>query len=94
MLDDGHAAAEAAVRLGELEADIPAAEDDEVLGQPVEFEQLDVRQRPGIRQAGDRRDRGVGSQVEEDSVACQHARAAVVAAAPRAFSRRRNAPRP
>src|SRR5262249_8329184 len=31
--DDGHAAPETAVRLGELEADIVAAEDDEMLGQ-------------------------------------------------------------
>src|SRR5262249_37085094 len=65
VLDHGDAAAEAPVRLGELEADVAATEDDEVLGQPVEFEQFDVRHRAGIRQAGNRRDRGVGPQVEE-----------------------------
>ncbi len=53
MLDNGDAAAEAAVGLGEFEADIAAAEDDQVRGQSVEFEQLDVRERSGIRQAGD-----------------------------------------
>src|SRR5208282_3795432 len=63
VLDDGHAAPEAAVRLGEFEANIPAAEDDEVVGHPVEFEHLDVRERPGIRQAGDRWNLGVGPQV-------------------------------
>src|SRR5262249_8610217 len=60
--DDGHAAPEAAVRLGELEADIAAAEDDEMLGQPIDLEQLDVRERSGIRQAGDRWNRGMRSQ--------------------------------
>ena len=73
MLDDGHAAAEASVRLGEFEADVPAAEDDEVSGQSIEFEQLDVRERSGIRQAGDRWNRGAGAQIEEDAAACQHA---------------------
>ncbi len=45
VLDDGDAAAEAPVGLRELEADVAAAEDDQVLGQAVELEQLDVRQR-------------------------------------------------
>src|SRR5258708_5538430 len=42
VLDDGDAAPEATVRLGEFEADVPAAEDDEALGQAVEFEQFNV----------------------------------------------------
>jgi hypothetical protein len=32
VLDNGHAAAETSARLSEFQADIPAAEDDEVLG--------------------------------------------------------------
>ena len=75
MLDHGDAAAEAPVGLGEFEAHIAAAENDQVLGHPVEFEKLDVSQRPGIRQPGNRRNRGVGAQVQENAVACQHARA-------------------
>src|SRR5262249_3978611 len=49
MGDDGHATPEAPVSLGELQTDIPAAENDEVLGHTVELEELDIRQRPGIR---------------------------------------------
>src|SRR5262249_45579067 len=78
VLDHGDAAAEAPVRLGEFEADVAAAEDDEVLGQPGELQQLDVRHGTGPRQAGNRWDRAMGPQVEEDAVACQHAGAAVV----------------
>src|SRR5262249_40050212 len=69
VLDHRNAAAEALVRLGEFEADIPAAEDNEVFGHTVEFEQLDVSQRPGIRKPSDRRDGGMSAQVEEDVVA-------------------------
>src|SRR5439155_9149273 len=68
VVDDGHAASEAAVGLGEFEANVSAAEDDEMLGQPVELEQLDVRERSGIRQAGNRWNRGVRPHVEEQSL--------------------------
>jgi hypothetical protein len=78
VLDKGHAAAEAAVGLGKFEADIPAAEDDKVLGHPPEFEALDVRERSGLGQARDGWDRGVGPQIEEDPVAGQDTGAAVV----------------
>jgi hypothetical protein len=78
VLDQGHAAAEAAVRLGEFEADIPAAEDDKVLGHPLQFEALDVRERPGLGQAGDGWNRGVGPQIEGNPVAGQNTGAAVV----------------
>src|SRR4029453_2131371 len=71
-------ASEAAVRLGEFEADIPAAEDDEMLGQPVELEQLDVRERSGIRQAGNRWNRGMRPEVEEHALPFQHSCATLV----------------
>ena len=51
-LDHRHAAAESAVGLGHFEADIAAAEHDQMRGHVVEFEHLDVRERPGVRQAG------------------------------------------
>ena len=78
MLDHGDPAAEASVRLGEFEADVAAAEDDEVLGQPVEFQQLDVRHRTRLRQARNRWDRAVGAHVEDHAVACQQTSPAVV----------------
>ena len=53
VLDHRHAAAETAVSLGQFEADIAAAEHDQVRGQAIEFEHLDVRERPGVRQAGE-----------------------------------------
>src|SRR5262249_56313350 len=77
VLDNAHAAAEAAIRLGEFEAHVSATEDDEMRGQPVDFEQLDVRHGDGLGQTGDRWDRGVGSDVQEDPLAHQRARSAL-----------------
>src|SRR5207253_2092443 len=78
VVDDGHTASEAAVGLGEFEADVSAAEDDEMLGQPVELEQLDVRERSGIRQAGNRWNRGMRPQVEEHALPCERSSTAIV----------------
>jgi len=47
VLDHRHAAPEATVSLGKFEADIPTAEDDQVLGHTIEIEHLDMRERPG-----------------------------------------------
>src|SRR6202011_5115225 len=63
VLDHGHFAAEASISLGELKAHVTAAEDDKVFRQVVEFEQLDVRHRPGVCQPGDWGNRGAGSEV-------------------------------
>ena len=87
VLDHRHAAAETAVRLGEFQADVAAAEDDQVRRQAVEFQRLDVRQRPGVREAGGRRDRRPRPDVEEDPLALQHARAAVAQAHLQRFRR-------
>ena len=51
-LDDRHAAAEAAIRLGEFQADIAATEHDECVGKPVDFEHLNVGQRPASARPG------------------------------------------
>src|SRR5207245_2228480 len=57
-LDDRDVAAEAPYRLREFEADVAAAEDDEVAGQTFQVQRLDVGHRPGDREprdVGDRR---------------------------------------
>ena len=53
LLDDRHLGAEAAERLGELEADVAAADDDEVAGQLVEREQRCVVERRHVADAGE-----------------------------------------
>ena len=53
-LDHGHAAAEAAISLRQFEADIAAAEHHQMRGCIVEFERLDMGQRPGGFEAGNR----------------------------------------
>src|SRR5262249_60321448 len=68
LRDDGDTASEAAVRLRELEADVSTAEHDEVLGQAIELEQLDVGERPGIREPGDGWHHGMRPDVEEHPV--------------------------
>ena len=47
MLDDRHTAPEAMICLGQFEADIPTAEDDQVCGHTRELECLDMRERLG-----------------------------------------------
>ncbi len=44
-LDDGHPAAETAIGLRHLVADIAATEQDDVRGQTIELERLDMGQR-------------------------------------------------
>jgi hypothetical protein len=77
VLDHRHAAAETVVSLCQFEADVAAAQHDQVLGQPVEFERLDVGERLGAREAGGGRDRRARPHVKENPLARQHARAAV-----------------
>ena len=51
-LDDGHAAAEPAERLRQLEADVAAAQDDQVLREFAQLQSLDVGQRARLREPG------------------------------------------
>ena len=51
-LNDRDAAAEAAHRLGKFQADIAAANDDQMLRQSLQFERFDMRQRLGGGQSG------------------------------------------
>jgi|GEM_PF-5423744 len=66
ILDDPHAATEATISLCQFEADISAAEHDQVWGQTVEFQCLDICDRPGSIEAGNARNRRVCSEIEEN----------------------------
>src|SRR5205809_6723964 len=74
----GDLAAKPAVGLRYFESDIAAAENDEMRRQIVEFEGFDVRQRARGREAGDIRDCGVRPDIEENPIAGQQPRAAVI----------------
>ena len=76
-LDDRHAAAEAAQGLGQLEPDVAAPQDEEVLRDAVQFEGLDVRHRPRLGEARDRVDPRTGAGADHDDVAAEGARPAV-----------------
>ncbi len=79
-LDDRHTAAEAAIGLGQFQSDIAAADDEQVVGQPIELERLDIGERLCRRKAGNLRDHGVRPEIENHPMAGQHARAAIVQA--------------
>src|SRR5580698_4468107 len=78
VLQDGNPAAKSAECLGELQANVTPANDDEMLGQASHFEDFDMSERFGFTQAGDGRDGGVGAEVEKDVFAGDGACAAVV----------------
>ena len=77
-LDDGHPAAETAIGLRHLQADIATAEQDHMRGQIIEFERLDMRQRPGRLEAGNVRNCRMRAQVQENPLAGKDARAPFV----------------
>src|SRR6202043_343091 len=77
-LDHRHPAAEAAVGLRQFQADIAATEHDQVRGYIVQVQSLDVRERPRFREAGNARYRRMRTDIDEDLVAGQPPRAAVV----------------
>jgi hypothetical protein len=78
VLDDRDAAAEAPHGLGEFQADVAAAEDDEVLGQAFQVQGLDVRHGCGSGQPGHVGYTSAGADVDEDTLAPEQARAARV----------------
>src|ERR1700745_1108363 len=65
LFDDGDFAAEAAEDLGEFEADVAAAYDDEMAGQRIEFEDPDVVHPRDYVGAGKIGHDGAASDVEE-----------------------------
>src|SRR3546814_2570916 len=70
--------AEAPVSLGEFEADIPAAQNDQMVGNPVKFERLDIGERSGRREAGNRGHVRMRAQVEKQFLSGQSSCPAVV----------------
>ena len=70
-LDDGHAAAEAAERLRQLEAHVAAAQDDQVFRELVQLQGLDVGQRASLREAGGVVDPGTRPGVDDDGLAAE-----------------------
>jgi hypothetical protein len=85
-LDNRHAAAETAERLRQLEADIAAADDQQVAGNVIKLQRLDMRERTGLAQARHGVDFRSRPCVDDHVRAAQHARAA---AAERDFNRAR-----
>jgi len=80
MLDDRDAAAEATVSLGQLEADVAAAEHDQMRRHIVELQSLDMGERPRRFETRNARNGRVRSDVEENLLAREHTRPAVVEA--------------
>src|SRR5262245_38049733 len=80
MLYDRHAATEATVSLGKFETDIASPEDDQMWRQVVEFQSLDICKRPRSLEARNARNRRVGSDVEKNLIARQHARTTIIQA--------------
>jgi hypothetical protein len=76
-LQNGDAAAETDERLREFQADITAAQDDQMARHAIEFECLDVCERFGGAKTGDLGDSRVSAQIQEHPVALQSAHAAV-----------------
>ena len=66
LFDDGDFAAEAAVHLPELEADVAAADDDEMLRQEVDLEHGGVGEVLDLIDAGHVGDAGAAADVDED----------------------------
>ncbi len=73
MLNDRDAAAEAPHRLGKLQTDIAAANNDEMFGQPFEIERFDMRHRRGGGKSGHVRYGGTRAHIEEDTFTAQAA---------------------
>jgi len=78
LLNDRHSAAESGVGLREFQAHITSADHNEVLGQAVEFKRLNVRERFGLSQARDRRNRGMRAEIQEYPFCNERPRAAAV----------------
>src|SRR5262249_26377313 len=77
-LDDRRAAAETKVSLRQFEADIAAPKHDQMRRQVIEFESLDVGERPGSLKTGNGWNCRMRSDAEENPIAGQHARPAVI----------------
>ncbi len=92
LFDHGDACAEAAVHLSEFQRDVTAADDDEMVGHRVEFEDRHVGQVVDVGQSGDVRHDRAAADVEEDPVGLQACRRRPAACAGRRTARGRETP--
>ena len=70
-LDDGHAAAEPAERLRQLEADVAAAQDHQVSRELAQLQSLDVGQRASLREPGGVVHPGARPGVDDDGLTAE-----------------------
>src|SRR5580700_7911039 len=77
MFDHGHIRAEPTKRLREFEADVAAAEHNQMSGQALKLQYLDMRHWRSFSQARHFRDRGARSEVEKHPVSLDSPRGAV-----------------
>ena len=59
---------QAAIDLGELEADVAAAQDDEMRGEKIDFHHRAIGEIRNLVEAGDPRDRCSPADIDEDAV--------------------------
>ena len=76
-IEECHLRAETAEGLGEFESYIARAENQEVLRDVIEFQCLDVRERPRLDQPRNRFQRGPRARIDDDILAAKRARPAV-----------------
>ena len=71
-LDDGHFASEAAIELRKFEADIAAAEHDQMRGQKIDVHHRAVGQIGDLVEARDRWNQGPSAYIDEDLIGPEH----------------------
>src|SRR5580698_1538925 len=77
-LQNCYSAPETTERLCKLQANIAASDHDEVLGQPVQFKNIDVRHRLGFAQARSRRNSRMRAQIQKYPLAGNRSRSSIV----------------
>src|SRR5229473_1705886 len=77
-LHDAYAAAEASIGLCQLQANISATKHDQMVGQSIELERLDIGERRGRRETRNIRDRRMRPEIEGHAIAGQNAGTAVI----------------
>src|SRR5216683_967771 len=77
MFDHGHIRAEPTKRLREFKADVPAAEHNQMPGQAIELQRLDMRHWRSLSKAGHLRNCGARIEVEKDAVSLDGSRTAI-----------------
>src|SRR5713101_3542247 len=77
VFDHGHIRAEPTKRLREFKADVPAAEHNQMPGQAIKLQRLDMRHRRSLGQAGHLRNCCARTEVEKDAVSLDGSRTAI-----------------